>query len=138
MSQQYSAQLKKEAEALQATRRSSQVRVGRAIRNKLVPLLSKRLEQLHNGAPQPQWQASLSDQADVQAIGNDYDVVAHISITIILDSIGRGAAVHTLTKVCSRSVNVSEQPSSVMWKRTILRVGAVSTAGFSKRRKRAT
>ena len=106
MSQQYSAQLKKEAEALQANKgRSSQVRVGRAIRNKLVPLLSKRLEQLHNGALLNRSGKHHSVIKPMfQAIGNDYDVVAHISITIILDSIGRGAAMSTPLTKCLQQI----------------------------------
>lgn len=101
MSQEYLAALKKEREAQLAYKgRGSQVRVGRAFRHKLVPILSLRLKELHQSALQQRSGRHHSVVKPLmEKIDSDYDVVAHITLTCILDAVGRGVSMSTpLTK----------------------------------------
>ncbi|QNI58955.1 DNA-dependent RNA polymerase/ phage-type [Synechococcus sp. BIOS-U3-1] len=102
-SQEYQAALKKETEARQAYKgRGSQVRVGNAFRHKLVPILSQQLKALHQSALQQRSGRHHSVMKPLmEAIGNDYDVVSHITMSCVLDGIGRGVTMSTpLTTVC--------------------------------------
>lgn len=104
-SQAYNAALKKEAEARLASKgRSSQVRVGRRIRQKLVPILAMQLKKTHDQALA---QRSGRHHAVVaplmEALEYDWDLVAHITVTMVLDGIGRGVAMSTpLTRVLTQ------------------------------------
>ena len=107
-SQEYQATLKKETEARQAYKgRGSQVRVGNAFRHKLVPVLSQQLKALHQSAlTQRSGRHHHIMKPMMERIGNDYDVVAHITMTCVLDGIGRGVMMSTpLTKVCQNIGN---------------------------------
>lgn len=100
-SQEYLAAQRKAGEArLTHKGRGSQVRVGRSIRNKLVPGLCLHLKQLHESALN---QRSGRHHAVIKPMLdriNDYDVIAHITLTCVLDGVGRGVAMSTpLTKV---------------------------------------
>ena len=101
MSQEYLAQIRKEREARMTHKgRGSQVRVGNAIRAKLVPALALRLKELHQSALNQRSGRHHAVIKPMLAKINDYDVIAHITLSCVLDGVGRGAAMSTpLTKV---------------------------------------
>ncbi len=91
MSEEYSKLTKIDAEGKAADNgRTSQTRLGRSFRNKLVPVLAIRLEEQHKTA--------LNSQAGrhhhvIKPIMEeiDYLTAAHIIVTVVLDNLGRGA-----------------------------------------------
>ena len=86
--------------------RGSQVRVGNAIRAKLVPALSLRLKELHQSALNQRSGRHHAVIKPMLAKINDYDVIAHITLSCVLDGVGRGAAMSTPLTVCQ---NIGER-----------------------------
>lgn len=101
MSQEYQAVMRKQSEARLAHKgRGSQVRVGQALRYKLVPGLALRLKELHESALRQRSGRHHTVMKPFLEKINDYEVIAHITMTCVLDGVGRGAAMSTpLTKV---------------------------------------
>ena len=100
MSEEYSKLTKKDSDGKAADNgRSSQTRLGRSFRNKLVPVLAIRMEEQHKTA--------LGKQAGrhhhvIKPIMEevDYLTAAHIVVTVVLDNLGRGArAIRSLAGV---------------------------------------
>ena len=96
-SHEYSKELRKEREVLQVEKgRGSQVRVGKKLREKIVPILALEIEQRHCAALAKkngrQWGiiGPLFEKLD-----NDYMLIAHITLSVMMDSIGRGSALST-------------------------------------------
>ena len=119
LSQRYQAALRKENEARLAHKgRGSQVRVGRAFRNKLVPLLAIRLKELHISAlSQRSGRHHAVMKPLLERLGDDYDVLAHITVAIVMDGVGRGAAMTTpLTTVLQ---NIGERIDHELYLRTV-------------------
>ena len=95
-SQEYLTVQRKNSEArLTHQGHGSQVRVGRAIRNKLVPGLPLRLKELHQSALTQRSGRHYAVIKPILAKIDDYDVIAHITLTCVLDGVGRGAAMST-------------------------------------------
>ena len=100
MSDDFSRLIKQDADNKAAENgRTSQTRLGRSFRNKLVPVLATRLEEQHKTA--------LGRQAGrhhhvIKPIMEeiDYMTAAHIIVTVVLDNLGRGArAIRSLSGV---------------------------------------
>ena len=92
MSHTYAAQTKNYNEAILATGgRGSQVRVGRALRGKLVPLLALQLQEIHRrGMGQRSGRSHHLIMPLIERLNNDYYQIAHIALTCVMDSVGRG------------------------------------------------
>lgn len=96
-SQDYAIQLKRDADSKQAEKgRGSQVRVGRSLRRKLLPGLALRLEEMHKSALRQRSGRHYAIIAPlIEKLGNDYDLIAHITLSCVLDSVGRGSRMST-------------------------------------------
>ena len=94
LSQEYLSVQRKHNEARLATQgRSSQIRVGREMRRKLVPSLSRQLKMLHESAlEQNVGRHHAVIKPLLEKLGVDYGILAHITVTCVIDGIGRGVA----------------------------------------------
>lgn len=99
MANDYSIQLQREADLEDAGKgRGSQTRVGREFRNKLAPILALQLEEYHKAALAARSGRHFSLVAPLLE-KLDYLTIAHITVTTVLDHLGRGAAVvHPLSR----------------------------------------
>lgn len=93
----YGIALKRDADSKQVEKgRGSQVRVGRALRRKLLPGLAIRLEEFHKSAKLQRSGRHFKIVGPlVEKLGEDYELIAHIALSCILDKIGRGSRMST-------------------------------------------
>ena len=97
MSHEYAKQLQKEREVVQVEKgRGSQVRVGKKLREKIVPILALEIKQRHEAALAKkngrQWTVI---NPIFEKLDHDYMLIGHIALSVMLDSIGRGSALST-------------------------------------------
>ena len=99
----YSLQLKREADSKEAERgRGSSIRVGRSLRRKLLPGLAIRLEEYHKSALLQRAGrhhaiiGPLLEKYKSEDGGEiDYELIAHITLSCVLNSVGRGSRMST-------------------------------------------
>ena len=85
---------KLEEEKAHEQRRSSQTAPARSIRNKLVPLLALRMEEHYKTAMKSGIGTNLDVVHPLVSL-IPWDVMAHITVTVVLDLLGRGTSFHT-------------------------------------------
>ena len=93
----YSVQLKHHADSKQAEKgRGSQIKVGQSLRRKLLPGLAIRLQEMHQSAlRQRAGRHHAMVKPIMQKLNNDYELVAHITLSCVLDCVGRGSRMST-------------------------------------------
>lgn len=91
---------KRAEEATYQSRRSSQTQVGRLFRYQLVNCLAELLEEWHKGAMVHGAGRFLATVDPLLKKGLDYMTVAHITVTVVMDKLGRNSAFQsTITKI---------------------------------------
>ena len=86
----YAVETTQKTEALQAYQgRGSQIRVGRALRAKLVPILALQLEALTAVGKRSGLSHNIV-MPMLEHLNRDYQTIAHITVTIVLDCVGYG------------------------------------------------
>jgi hypothetical protein len=124
------------------------VRVGRAFKHKIVPLLAQQLKLLHQSAlMQRSGRHHTIIKPLIEKIGEDYDVIAHVTLTAILDGVGRGVTMSTPLTSALREIGekvdheaflrLVEQKDPNGWERVNRWVLSSKVAGYHKRIKRA-
>lgn len=101
-SQDYSIALKRDADAKQVEAgRGAQVRVGRSLRRKLLPGLALRLKEMHtsalrqNAGRHHKIVRPLLEKLQTEDGLVDYELVAHITLSCVLNAVGRGSRMST-------------------------------------------